>query len=860
MKTATADSTISVLSKTIAIMKKFLSIFGSVAIVAAILSGCVKDENVINSASKKRIVTITANAEDSRTVLDEENMRVNWDELDYENMQLIEVGHKGDGNFEELQRATATGIELQEGGKTAKFTFEFGKDYATEGYTQFAYRAIMIYGNKDLGYGKQSEYYIKNTQDPTPDTFDPRADILIAKPQGTFDASQNALDFQFARAVAVTKMTLKGVESGSLIRSVSFITDEEHGTAIVGEVQPTYDAEGNGSLTFVGNIEGYDNNRVTMSYLDRPLKGDGSFDVYFLIAPVTLQANKDLTVRVVTTTKYYEKVITLPNNLRFRTDKINKLSVDMSGCGFEPQYYTLVTDASSLKAGDQIIICNTVSSKALSISQNDNNRVATDIVIDKSKNTAAYNKGIQIITLENGSKESTVAFNVGNGYLYAASSDKNYLRTQTSVDNNASWIITIDKDDNYKATINAQGTNTHSMIQYNTSSKLFSCYLSTNPQSSVWIYRYVAVPVISPIEEQLIGSAAGDYPIKYTVASGTDDFAVVGVDGCVKSASISTPGTITVTVDENASESRVEGDVIIASKAYPDVTAKVQIIQAAKGEKEPLDKPQNIEFKVTATDLTAKWGAVNYATKYGYRVVYKADETATGEEIANGETNDAEISISASSLGLTEFAAGEYVLYVKSLGNENFADSDEESKAFSLKGNEPPTEVPTSGIVLWAEDWDLFGGSSTTFTQNSLISDYTYTGRSGYKENAKSVTCTTDNNVRATTSSGANCISGHLWFNKSVDGTLTTSAIKLYGATSLTFSHSQGTSGSLLTSSYSTDDGNTWIELGSQSGPIATKTYNFTVADGTESIKIKLYHPKSNAKNTRVDNLVLKVQ
>lgn len=207
-------------------MKKFLNGLGSVAMVAALLSGCVKDENNLNSVSQKRIVTITAGADESRTVLDETNMCVNWDELDYQNMQLIEVGHKGDGNFAELQRATASGIELYDGGKTAKFTFEFAKDFAGEGYTQFAYRAIMIYENKDLGYGEDSEYYIKNTQDPTPDTFDPRADILIAKPQGPFDASQNSLDFQFARAVAITKMTLSGIETGSLIRSVSFITNE----------------------------------------------------------------------------------------------------------------------------------------------------------------------------------------------------------------------------------------------------------------------------------------------------------------------------------------------------------------------------------------------------------------------------------------------------------------------------------------------------------------------------------------------------------------------------------------------------------------------------------------------------------
>ena len=53
--------------------------------------------------------------------------------------------------------------------------------------------------------------------------------------------------------------------------------------------------------------------------------------------------------------------------------------------------------------------------------------------------------------------------------------------------------------------------------------------------------------------------------------------------------------------------------------------------------------------------------------------------------------------------------------------------------------------------------------------------------------------------------------------------------------------------------------GSTWTSLGIQSGAIATKTYTFTVPDGTESIMIKLVHASSNSKNTRVDNLVLKV-
>lgn len=172
-------------------------------------------------------------------------------------------------------------------------------------------------------------------------------------------------------------------------------------------------------------------------------------------------------------------------------------------------------------------------------------------------------------------------------------------------------------------------------------------------------------------------------------------------------------------------------------------------------------------------------------------------------------------------------------------------------------GSDP---VATSGTVLWSETWADAGVNSTTFASNSAISTYNYAGRTGFGDNASNVTYTADasNNVRITKSSGGNCTSGHLWFNRSVAGELKTSAIKLYGATSLSFSHSQGTSGSSCETLYSVDGGSTWTSLGTQSGAIAKKTYTFTVQDETESIMIKLVHASSNAKNTRVDNLELK--
>ena len=179
------------------------------------------------------------------------------------------------------------------------------------------------------------------------------------------------------------------------------------------------------------------------------------------------------------------------------------------------------------------------------------------------------------------------------------------------------------------------------------------------------------------------------------------------------------------------------------------------------------------------------------------------------------------------------------------------------NQAAAQSGGEVAT--PVSGTILWAESWADAGANSTAFASNSVISSYDYKGRTGYGENATSVIYTADssNNVRITKSSGGNCTSGHLWFNKSVDGELKTSAIKLYGATSLAFSHSQGTSGSACISSYSIDGGSSWVSLGTQSGATDKKIYSFTVPAGTESIMIRLAHQSSNTKNTRVDNLEL---
>lgn len=146
-------------------------------------------------------------------------------------------------------------------------------------------------------------------------------------------------------------------------------------------------------------------------------------------------------------------------------------------------YYALVTDASILADGDKVLIVNNDAGKALSTVQNSNNRGVVDVTILGNKISQIPEK-LQEITLEE--YNGGWCFNVGDSYLYAASSSANYLKTQSTKNNNAKAKIEV--TDAGIATITFQGTYTHNWLRYNSTSKLFACY--EKGQDDVSLYRY----------------------------------------------------------------------------------------------------------------------------------------------------------------------------------------------------------------------------------------------------------------------------------------------------------------------------------------------------------------------------------
>ena len=97
--------------------------------------------------------------------------------------------------------------------------------------------------------------------------------------------------------------------------------------------------------------------------------------------------------------------------------------------------WTLVDDASTLADGDQIVIAAAKENYAMSTTQNNNNRAS--VAITKSGSSITVTSTVQVLTLKTGKTAGSFAFYTGSaGYLYAASTSSNHLKTKTALDNN----------------------------------------------------------------------------------------------------------------------------------------------------------------------------------------------------------------------------------------------------------------------------------------------------------------------------------------------------------------------------------------------------------------------------------------
>ena len=150
--------------------------------------------------------------------------------------------------------------------------------------------------------------------------------------------------------------------------------------------------------------------------------------------------------------------------------------------------WELVTDASKLQAGMEVIVAQYVEEDGtiytMGGQKTSNRDVVESSVLGK---TLTPTTGTAVLTLVDAGN-GTFALQASNGnYLYAASSGSNHLKEKDEIDVNGQWTITI--ADNV-ATIKAEASSYRNWMQFNPNngSPLFSCYASDKPQKDIALY------------------------------------------------------------------------------------------------------------------------------------------------------------------------------------------------------------------------------------------------------------------------------------------------------------------------------------------------------------------------------------
>lgn len=305
--------------------------------------------------------------------------------------------------------------------------------------------------------------------------------------------------------------------------------------------------------------------------------------------------------------------------------------------GTETSVWVLVTDASTLAAGDKVLIVNNDAGKALSTDQKTNNRGAADVTISDNR-IAEITSDVQEITLEG--ESSGWYFNVGDGYLYAASSSKNLLKTEATKDNNAKAKIGI--SDAGVAKIEFQGNNTNKKLYYNSGSKLFACY--GTDQQDVSLYRYEQVETDVPVESvsldetsallkvgdglqltaTVLPEEATDKSVTWT--SSDEDVAMVD-DGYVLAVGA---GTATITVTTNDGGMTATCEITVSEGTEPVIALSDTSLDFGEVE---IGETQSLTFTLTPANLTSDLTITVDNAKYTVSPATIAQDATTPETI-----------------------------------------------------------------------------------------------------------------------------------------------------------------------------------------------------------------------------------
>lgn len=180
--------------------------------------------------------------------------------------------------------------------------------------------------------------------------------------------------------------------------------------------------------------------------------------------------------------------------------------------------FVLLTDASELQEGDELILVNQAKNYAMG-AQNSNYRSRVSVTVEDDT-ISEPGDDVVVVTLEGA--EDAWNLRTSDGYLSAPTGTKNQLLTVDAVTDYATWTISV-TEAGLASVVASAGSRT--MLLYNSQSgnERFSCYAGTgNNTKEVLIFRRASTPAVPVTQYSELGLYLGSRQRLY--AAGTDQY------------------------------------------------------------------------------------------------------------------------------------------------------------------------------------------------------------------------------------------------------------------------------------------------------------------------------------------------
>ena len=557
---------------------------------AALIVSCNKPENITMPETDTVEMTIIAGSDETKTVLGADGA-VTWSATG-EYLQVLEKN--GSTN---LSSYTSDEGKPADEGRTMSFAVSLDSKTA-ESFDYYALYPSTSFVSDKYSNAKKVKVSLAAEQCPTATSFDPTADILVSKPVMGQGSQPTNLSLQFARIVAVGKMTIKNLNTTEKVQKVSFTATDKvvNGRSYI-------------NLEDASAVEyGYygASATVTMDYSAQSINANG-MTAYFTCWPFEIAGGGKFTVVVETENYTFTRDVTIPEGkpLAFNAGRATGFNVSFSGIeGVEkvhPTVYTLVEDAAKIADGaEYLFVAGTLAIGPYDTSKSRYN--GATVTVADNKTISITTEAVNVITLEAGaSADQFYLIDSDNNYIQYNSQSNNevYRGEKTADDDYDLWTVTATKTTNVG--------NTNRRLQKNNQNAYFACYSSAQTEVKLYVNEASLVPSLSTPTTLMADAEGSTVTVAWDAVANAESYDVTCA-GQIKNVT-ETEATFT-----DVAVGTYEVSVVAKGTGFKNSKAAVTSVIVGKP---TLDKPVIKTVNETANGFYAELESeVQYAESY----------------------------------------------------------------------------------------------------------------------------------------------------------------------------------------------------------------------------------------------------